>query len=445
MAADLPAVTAPQGAAPHVRTPLMLALVTSLHLLAGIATLLLLLAAVGVGQHSDAYIAAQAVPTVLTAVLAVSLQSVWQARLATAGEATGAWRAAHRAAHAQALVTFGGAGLALGVTSALWVPALFAGFDTATRALVVQMTPALLLAAAFNGAGAVLTTAQRGRDRLVSAEVVALLGSLAALAAVWPLARAAGVAAVAWLMLARAVLVWLALQALVGGSVPSWRAGWRDHTMWRQLRPLLASSGVYKTAPLVDRFWSALAPAGGVTLFGLAHSGMAALATVFERSLCMPAAPRIARSIARSDLLAARGLCRRSVLAVALASAAVALTLLLARPWWDSSLAALLGMQAERAHDLWKLCGLLLGYLFVAAAGTVVVSVFYALGDTSTPARIGLVGFGVGMLAKSAGFLWLGIEGLALATSLYYLGNLLALVLALERRIGRLLAPGRPA
>lgn len=442
MAADTPAAAESRGLQARVRTPLALALVTSLQVLTGIATLLLLLAAVGVGQPSDAYIAAQAVPSVLTAVLAVSLQSVWQPRLAVAGTTAAAWRSAHRTAHAQALMSFGGTGLVLGASAGLWIPALFAGFDAGTQALVARLTVPLLLAAVFNGAGAVLTTAQRGRDRLVSAEWVALIGSLVALAAVWPVARGLGVTAVAWLMLARAVLVWVALQVLVGGSLPDWRSGWRDSATWRQLHPLLTSSGVYKTAPLVDRFWSALAPAGSITLLGLAHSGMAALATVFERSLCMPSMPRIARSVSLGELAQARSSYRRSVAAVAAASAAVGLVLILVRPWWGAALGISLGMSAGLADDLWLLCCLLMGYLFVAAAGTVVVAVFYALGDTVTPARIGLLGFAVGVVAKSVGFLWLGLEGLALATSLYYLANLLVLVLTLERRIGkRLLQP----
>lgn len=425
-------------------TSFKLMLVASLQLLAQIGLQLLVLAALGLGGDSDAFVAAQAVPAVLTSILAVSLQNVWQARLATAEQASGAWRAAHRMAHAQALIAMSLACAVLWAFAAAWVPLLYAGFEPGTRALVLHMTPPLLLACVFNGAIAVLTTAQRGRDRLISAEVAGLLGTLACIAAVWPAVQTWGVAAAAYVLLARAALVWLALQLQVGLASPSWQEGWRDRPGWLQLRPLLAGSALYKASPLVDRYWGAMASTGSLTLFSLAQTGMAALTAVLERSICMPVAPQISRCIAQGDAAAARRLYRRAVGAVAAASVAAAVVLLVMQPWWAPSLAVLLKLPAARADELWLLCVLLLGYMFVGAAGTAVVAVFYALGDTHTPARIGVVGFFIGVVAKSLAFLGFGLTGLALATSLYYLANLAALVLSVERRIGTLVAHPQP-
>jgi putative peptidoglycan lipid II flippase len=416
-----------------VRTPLTLALVASLQLLAGFGFQLLALAALGLGPATDALLAAQAVPAVLTAVLAMALQSVWQPRLAVAGQAS--WHDTQRTAHAQALIAFGVVGLLLGASAPWWTRWLLAGLDTGTRAQVLQMTPPLLLASALGGAAAVLTAAERGRDRLISAELVALAGALLGLLLLMPALRIGGVVAAAYVLLLRAVLVWVALVVMVGGSAPRWRAAWNERATWRQLRPLVAGAGIYKSAPLVDRFWSALGPAGDLTLYGLAHSGMAALAAVFERAFAMPAGPSIARSVKAGEAEAVRRLYRRALLAVAAAAAFSALALLVLRPFAGGWLATALNLAPARADTLWSLCALLLGFLFVAAAGTAVVAVFYAMGDTRTPAAIGVAGFVVGVVAKSAGFLWLGIEGLALATSLYYLLNLVVLVVAVERRL----------
>ena len=87
---------------------------------------------------------------------------------------------------------------------------------------------------------------------------------------------------------------------------------------------------------------------------------------------------------------------------------------------------------------------LLLGFVLVAAAGTAVVAVFYAMGDTRTPALIGSAGFVLGLAAKAAGFLAAGLPGLAAATSLYYLLNLGALVYFAWRRLERLGAVPAP-
>jgi putative peptidoglycan lipid II flippase len=417
---------------------LILALVASLQLLAQIALQLVVLNALGVGRDSDVFMAAQAVPLVLSGILGMALQSVWQPRLSVADRPSGDWKRAHRCAHAQALLAMAGAGSVLAASAPWWLSALYAGFDTETRRLVASLTGPLLLASVLNGASAVLTAAQRGRDRLLSAEVAALILTLMALAVAGPAVRAWGLSAAALLLTCRALLGWIGMLVLVEGSWPDWRAGWRAAAVWKALRPLLAGSAIYKTAPLVDRYWSAMAAAGSVTLLGLAQTGVGAVATVLERALCMPASSPLARALADGDSAKARHLYRRAVAMVALVSVVCGVALAGLQPWWASALGLALDLPAAAADLLWTLCMLMMGYLFVAAAGTVVVAVFYALGDTRTPALIGLGGFLLGIAAKSAGFLAFGLPGLAAATSLYYGLNLLALVWGIERRLARL-------
>lgn len=413
----------------------ILALVGSAQLLAQIAFQVIVLAAVGVGPMADAFVAAQAVPMVQVAVLALSIQSVWQPRFATASEPAGEWRQAHRSAQAQVLIIFGISGAALAATASLWAQAVFIGLTVDALQLVLEMTPLLLLASVFQGSAAIMTAAQRGRDRILSAEVAGLVAAVIAAALAWPAVRAWGVVAAAYLALGRAILVWVVLEVLLGGSTPAWRDGWRDRMAWAQLRPLLASSSVFKLAPLVDRFWSSMGPPGSVALFGLAHSAMAALAGLLERSVCMPVTPSLARSAAAGDADTTRRLYRHSVVITAMATAAVGVGLVLVQPWWGTLAGLVFRVPEQTARELWWVCLHLLGFLFVAASGTAVVSVYYALGDTRTPARIGLAGFLLGVVAKSVGFWLMGLQGLALATSLYYLGNLAALAVGAERRL----------
>jgi putative peptidoglycan lipid II flippase len=421
-----------------VRSTATLGALAALQLLAQIAFQLLVLAGLGVGVRSDVFIAAQAVPIVLSGVLAAGLQSIWQPQLAVADGRGAAWRELHRTAHAQALTAFAIAGAVLAASAVAWVPLLYAGLEAPARHSVLELTPWLLLATAFQGAVAVLTTAERGRDRLVLPELVSLGVGLLALAAVAPVVSAFGIRGAVFLIVVRSVLHWALMVWAVGGSAPAWRAGWRRRDVWRQLRPLVASSAVYKSAPLVDRFWSASAAAGSVTLLGLTQLGMGAVAAVMDRACSMPASPRIARCLAAGDVAGARAEYRRAVLSVAALTAVMLVLLWLMRPLWLDLLALLLSVGREQADVLWVLCVLMAGFVFVAAAGPAVVAVFYALGDTRTPALIGLAGFVVGVGAKSAGFLAGGLTGLVLGTSLYYLLNMVVLVIAVERRLDTL-------
>jgi putative peptidoglycan lipid II flippase len=56
-------------------------------------------------------------------------------------------------------------------------------------------------------------------------------------------------------------------------------------------------------------------------------------------------------------------------------------------------------------------------------AGQIVAAGFYARGSTSWPVRVGVVGFSFGAVLKIIGFAWLGVVGVALATSVYYVIN----------------------
>jgi len=64
-----------------------------------------------------------------------------------------------------------------------------------------------------------------------------------------------------------------------------------------------------------------------------------------------------------------------------------------------------------------------IGYFIAAAFGDLLAKSFYALGDTRTPSLIGAVGFTLGIGFKILGVQWGGACGLAWASSLYYLLN----------------------
>jgi putative peptidoglycan lipid II flippase len=130
-----------------------------------------------------------------------------------------------------------------------------------------------------------------------------------------------------------------------------------------------------------------------------------------------------------------RALYRRCVWRITVATAAAAILLLAAQPSWQRLTGALLNIDAAAAAQLWLVCLLLLGYLHVAASGTVVVAAFCAMGQASTPVRIGVAMFIVSIVVKSLGFIFWGLAGLAATTSAYYIVNMAVLSLLLEKKI----------
>jgi peptidoglycan biosynthesis protein MviN/MurJ (putative lipid II flippase) len=125
---------------------------------------------------------------------------------------------------------------------------------------------------------------------------------------------------------------------------------------------------------------------------------------------------------------------------VLISLAGVAVLILAGRPL----LSALLGhgqFTDARIAELWWILLLLSGVWVGGAAGQVLATSFYASGDTRTPTRIGVIGFTVAIGLKLLAFWYFGLLGLAVAASLYYLGNTVALLLTLRRDLRRARVP----
>jgi putative peptidoglycan lipid II flippase len=406
----------------------------ALQLAAGFALQLVVLGSLGVGSQTDAWVAAQAVPMVALAAIAVSFQGAWQTKLSTHVGSRQDWVNTQRAAHGQLLLVYGSALLGLGLSADTWTSLIFPGLSLAQRSFTADMSRIFLAAALFSGHSTLFTTALRGQDRYVVGEVVSLCAALVALVVAALVVRPYGVQAVAWVSLARGALCAVALFVLADRPWPDIGAGIKDSESWRQLRPMLLGASIYKTTPLVDRFWSSLAPTGGLTIFNLLHTALAAAAMVLERALCIPVAPRLARLAQAQEWDAMRSLVRQTLSRGAWVVGGVAIAIVLLQPVWPALLGSFLKMDDAAARDSWWICATLLGYLYPAAVGSVIVSSFYAMADARTPVAVGIAGFVVSLALKAAGFALGGIPGLAFAVSLHYLGNMAAMWFILERR-----------
>jgi putative peptidoglycan lipid II flippase len=409
----------------------------ALQLAASLAVQVAVLRLVGAGRETDAYVAAQTVPMVVFAIVSASLNNLWQARFAVLHEDTHALLSAQRQAQGQVVVVFGSLFAVLAVTSAAWLQWLFPGFTAEQRAQALAMTLPLLGASWLQCHVALIVAALRARERFLAPELVGLAGTAAALLLIVLLVPRLGIEAASWITLARAFAVYGVLFLNAGRPTPYLPGVWRERDSWRQLWPLISSSALYKAGPLVDRFWSSQASAGGMTLFGLAQAGIVAAATVLERALCMPVNSRMGRAVALGDYVGVRRDYRSAIKHVSIAVAMVGLVLVLLRPLWDGAAATVLKVNTDDAQRLWWFMVLLLGHLHVAASGTVCVAVFYAMADTKTPSAILIAGFLVGVAAKSIGFVFFGLVGLAAATSIYHALNMTLLIVAVERRLLR--------
>ncbi len=421
-----------------MRRSFSLGTLTALQLAVGLAIQLTVFALVGAGAASDAWVAAQAVPLVIGGMVTSSFQGAWQPSLAAAIHEPAQWRDQLGRAHGQLLIVMGVVTLLLVAAAAWWVPLLFPTFSAAQHASTASMARALLLATWLSAHAAIVMTALRGQDRYVRVEAIALGGGVLAWLLIAVVVPRMGIEAAAWVVVVRFLVVLLALSALAGWQVPRVKAAWYDATQWRLLQPLLFGAAVYKSGPLVDRFWSALTPSGGMTLFNLVQTAMGAATSVVERTVCTPAANVIARHAQAHRWPAMRSHLASTHRRIAFTAAALLLGLAVAHGPLQQLLSFVLRVDVTIARQGFWLAVVLVAYVYAAGAGSIIVSSFYALGDTRTPAAVGVAGFVASLLLKAVGFHYAGLEGLAGAIALHYVGNALVLHAVLRGRLSGL-------
>lgn len=416
---------------------LSLGVLTGIQLLLSLLVQVIIVAALGAGTQTDCWVAAQAIPMMLLGVATIASQGAWQAEFSVAAREPESLACKQRTAHGQLLIAFGGVIVLFGATANLWAKWFFPGFLSDQSALIAELSVTLLAAAYLNAHSVLFTMAMRARQSFAAPEIVAATGGVLSIALTTLLIGKLGVFAPAWASLARSVFVVATLFILSGRAMPAVLSGVQNIGAWRRMRPLIISSTIARSAPLVDRVFGSLAPAGGLTTFGLALTGMAALSSVMDRALSTVPSAALGNLVKAGDFANIRRTYRQSLKRATWAAAATLFLLLAFLGFWPRLALLLMRLPEESALDLWRYCVLLTPFLIPASAGTTITFSFYALGDTATPARVATAGFLASILLKAAGFFLYGFVGIIVAILIHYLGNLVLLYWLLERRLQR--------
>src|SRR5262249_32277605 len=156
--------------------------------------------------------------------------------------------------------------------------------------------------------------------------------------------------------------------------------------------PLSAGSAYYKTDQLVDRILASLAPAGMLSLLHLAQQVYSAANQIVVASIAAPLIPELTRCASHTPDRYWRDVRRLLLQMVGIGVLGFAL-LLFPGKFVLSLLFEHGSFTASNVQTLWILM-IALGLLWVAGlSGQVLSNAFYAAGDTSTPTKIGVIGF----------------------------------------------------
>lgn len=420
-----------------MRLNLSLGFLASLQLIASLGYQLIVLALLGAGPSTDAWVGAQAVPGVIFAIFVGVVHGAWQGRLASCSDENGEWLRLQRTANGQVLLLCIPAFIALTSTSKWWIDIVFIGFDAAQVDLASRLSFPLLAASVISIQCALATAALRGRDRFILCEVITLATNVASIAIVGMLIPVYGIEGAAWLTLARSIVIAIILFFLCGRPWPSLRFAIEDSASWFAARPLLAGGLIYKSGPLIDRIFASTSPVGGMTIFNFSQMGASAVGNVLERAITIPLAPKIARLAKDKEWALVASAVRTNLLRGLFVPIGAATCILVLSPWWVDIFQFLLNLDVQQARESLRICLVFTLLLYPLSVGSTIVSSLYIIGETKTVARVGIVGFILSLLIKYISFKAAGLIGLAIGICLYHLMNFLVMVLILKLRLNQ--------
>ena len=378
-----------------------------------------ILTQLGAGMETDALFAGMTLPQLVLAVISGSLMHVLVPLLA--GEDEDLLR--HDAWGFIVLVggLFGLLSTILYVTAPWWIPLTVPGFSDEGRALTIKLTRIQLIGMVFTAVNGVQWAAYHARQQFVWAEFTPILSSVSGMLLLILTLPTYGVAAAACISTLRMGLQTLLLVPGMGKPV------WPDinspaiRTAWQRIKPLLLGTAYYKTDPMVDRFLLSTASSGSLSLYYLAQQIYGAASQVINKAIAAPLVPLLSKLHKAGDQDGFRRTYYRKLIQVGSISFLGILALGL---FGRIMLTQLFGHGRLGNSDLnllWLIMLFMSGQFVIGNLGMVMTSMFYSLGDTRSPTTAGAVSYSLGVVIKVIMFYVMGVLGLAIAVSIYFL------------------------
>ena len=392
----------------------------------------------GASAEMDAFVAAMAIPTVVSSVVVGSFGfafvPVFSQRWSE-GDAPAAWSAATQVLFLLVCV------MTLLSASVFWLAGpltafLYSGFSSGQTELARQSLEILAWLILANGLVSWTQAIHHVQKRFLVPAAAPVVGI--AISVLWTVCfHERGITAAAQAVLAGS-MVTLVLQSF--GPLRYLRLNWRrDETVQRWLRlmvPLVFGAAYYRIDPLIDRYLASGLPAGSISHLGYASRVVTAVLMISTSGLSIVAFPSFAAHYARGHIAALRGEVAHALRCLV----AIITPLVLGLAAYSGPLVRDVFQRGEFvATDTQAVAGLLVLYLGMiagASLGEISSKVLYALADTRTPTLIGCAGFTVGLVLKIVLVGNVGVAGIVFATSTYFLLNALVMGLIVYHRVG---------
>lgn len=415
-----------------MRQTLTLIVASSFNIVLAFLSQLYIFAVLGPGLETDALFAGLTMPQLVLIVVGDSLMHVLVPLLV--GETEERFRHDSWGFFLLVGVFFAALTTVLYMTAPIWVGWIVPGFTAASQSLTVELTRIQLLGMTFSALTGVQWAVYHARQQFVWAEMVPFFCSLLAFCLLlWVLPRH-GVVGAAWIGVLRSILQVVIMMPIMGAYVSPNIYGGGMKEFWRRVKPLLIGNLYFKTETLIDRFLLSMSGAGSLSIFYLGQQFYGASHNVINKSLVAPLVPKLSMFYKCNDSSSLKRIYRHGLIQISAVSVIIIILFLIAGKELLNILVGWGAFQDKNIVLLWFVMICLSGFFVGGVVGQITSSTFYSIGDTRTPTITSIISYTFFVPVKVVCFMAWGILGLACATSVHYLVNVL-LQLHLLRKI----------
>lgn len=429
-------------AATSLRSVAVLTLLTLGQMGLQFALQLLLAKWFGTEADMDAFVAASTLPLAVSGLLAGALSSAFVPVYIETRERDGetaAWSMAVQLVCWLSLLTL----LLWQVAKQFadpWMRTLHPGFNDEQVLRTAELFQTLSSLMVWNSLGGLARAWNHCHRRFAVTGIASLVGNAVTIALAWRAGPSGGMDRIAQAVSIGAVTTFALQMPWISIFSRGWPVTLESQSAVKHclvlMLPLVIGWACNQLDPLVDRYLTSDLSPGSVSQLGYASRLATAVLTLCTSGLAVVAFPALARHAAErnDDQLRAEIAAALRFLMLLLVPVVVALVSFGSPLIRDLLQRGRFSEEDTRvvSRTLAILCGMIVG----GSLGEIAAKVFYSRQNTRTPVIVGLIGFGIGAALK---FHWVrphGVQGLATATSAFYLLNAVVLLGLIALRLG---------
>jgi putative peptidoglycan lipid II flippase len=380
----------------------------------------------GRSDDLDAFLAAALIPGLLINLISESMNQALVPTLVRVREQEGHDRAQQLLSNSMLwmCVLLGAVSLAMAIGARAFFPLIASHFPAEKLDLAVRLFYGLLPVVLITGIATNCTAVLNTLDRFALPALAPVATPLAIILGALLLSARCGIVAMVYASLAGALVHAAVVMGMMGSQGYRFRLHWYGMTeatreVGRQYGPVLLSGVVASGGLLVDQSMAAMLPAGSVSALVYASRFVSVVLTLLAGAVSTAVTPYFSRMIAHRDWAGCRSTLRTWVRLTVLISAPIAAALMAGSHWL---IRITLQHGAFRSRDTAEVAPVLALYA-LQIPFFVCSRVFYrflvAMRRTDLILYCGIINLALDVALNLILMRWLGVAGIALATSLW--------------------------